>query len=50
MWGRIKVFWGSHRDTLLTVLVMFLVTFASFQLGRLSVLYGQGSDFTVVEP
>lgn len=50
MWATIKTFWGSNRDTLLTVLVIFLVAFASFQLGRLSVLYSQGSDFTVVEP
>ncbi len=50
MWGRTKAFYGSHRDALYTLLVIILVAFFAFGLGRLSVFYGEKGELKVEYP
>lgn len=50
MLAQIKSFLGRHKESLYLILVMSLVAFLAFGLGRLSVYYGEQGEFRVVYP
>lgn len=49
MWPRIKTFLWVHREDFLIVCVVLLALLAAFQMGRLSVIYGAPSAFTIYD-
>ncbi len=49
MGPKIKTFVAERGGDILAAISILLLAFASFQVGRLSVLYGGTSDFTVTE-
>ena len=50
MLAQIKSFLARHKESLYLILVMSLVAFLAFGLGRLSVYYADTGEFKVVYP
>lgn len=47
---RIKKFFAERKDELYTLLIIVLVAFLAFGLGRLSVYYGEKGDLKILYP